>query len=161
MEHTTNEEDLREAARLQARLRDSSGPAEGSGDGFSHTGPGVDSASTAPLVPNVSIADGAHKYVLISAVRDNDRQHFVVSRRGAAYHRDAAEPTVEALERSGYTSINILGGGRIRLDVDNSTIAVYGYSYGFGLADHALTKAILERDPRYATFDITWSNDGY
>lgn len=141
MSYTTNEEDQQEAARLQARLRNQA-------DRDAHDNVSLTSIGTSPAcpsttsisIPNVTIADGAHKYVLMSAVKQNERQHFVVSRQGAAYHRDAAEPMVEALERSGYTSIAILGGGRIRLDKNNLTISIYGYSYGFGLADHELSK---------------------
>ena len=76
-----------------------------------------------------------------------ERQHFVVSRRGAQYHRNAAEPMADALERSGYSSISILGGGRIALDNEKKTISIYGYSYGFGLVSSAfqdgLDKKIL------------------
>lgn len=158
MSYTTNEEDQREAARLQARLRSQ---AEHGADYIPTESTSSSTRSATPPIPNVIIDDGAHKYVLISAVRHNERQHFVVSRRGAAYHRDAAEPIVEALERGGYTSIAILGGGRIRLDKENSTISIYGYSYGFGLADHELSKSIIQKDPRYEAFEITWSNDGY
>lgn len=123
---TTNEEDQREAARLQARLRDADAETDSAREN-----------SDKRQVANVSIDEGTHKYVLISAVRADvgggERQHFVVSRRGAAYHRDAAEPFVEELERCGYSRINILGGGRIALNSEKKTISIYGYSYGFGL----------------------------
>lgn len=150
--HTTNAEDQREAARLQKRLQDAQ-------DDESLTG----AADSGYRIPNVSIDSGAHKYVLISAIipGGGERQHFVVSRRGAEYHRNAAEPFVEALERSGYLSIQILGGGRIALDERQKSIKIYGYSYGFGLADHAMSKSVVEKDPRYREFDVTWSNDGY
>ena len=146
---TTNEEDQREAARLQARLADAEGKSTNTGTGA--------------RIPNVTIADGAHKYVLISAVSPGggQRQNFVVSQRGAAYHRNAAEPMVEALERSGYNSIDVSGGGRIFLDEENKRISIFGHSYGFGQADHALSKAVVDADPRYQDFDVTWSNEGY
>ena len=83
--YTTNEEDQREAKRLQARLAAAEGnePTSASSEG----GP----------VPNVSIDVGKNKYVLISAIIPDggERQNFVVSRLGAHYHRDAAEPFVE------------------------------------------------------------------
>jgi hypothetical protein len=28
-------------------------------------------------------------------------------------------------------------------------------------ADHALSKSVIEKDPRYKDFEITWSNEGY
>ncbi|KAG7370690.1 Janus/Ocnus family protein [Nitzschia inconspicua] len=149
-ENTTNEEDQQEAARLQARLRQQQ-----------VTNNDVSSQEYQRL-PNVSIDKGKHKYVLISAkTPSGERQHFVVSKKGAAYHRDAAEPFVEALERCGYKSIDIQGGGRIHFDTQNKTINVYGYSYGFGLADHALSKSVIVQDPRFQDYDVTWSNEGY
>ena len=153
---TTNEEDQREAAKLQARLRKSTDDDDDDDDD-------ENKAAFYQRIPNVTIAEGAHKYVLITAVLpgSNERQHFVVSRRNAAYHRNAAEPMVEALERSGYKSISILGGGRIALDTDKRSISVYGYSYGFGLADHALSKSIIENDQRWKDYEVTWSNEGY
>ena len=127
---TTNEEDQREAARLQKRLQDAQ-------DDDSLTG----ATDSGYRIPNVSIDSGTHKYVLISAILPGggERQYFVVSRRGAEYHRNAAEPFVEALEGSGYMSIQILGGGRITLNEKQKSINIYGYSYGFGLADHAMS----------------------
>lgn len=157
---TTNEEDLREAARLQKRLQDTAADDDDNND---DDGCIVTNNDSGYRIPNVSIDSGANKYVLISAILPGrgERQHFVVSRRGAEYHRNAAEPFVEALERSGYSSINILGGGRISLNEPSKTIKIFGYSYGFGLADHALSKAVVENDHRYKDFDITWSNEGY
>ena len=153
--YTTNEEDQREAARLKERLRQVTSESDDAKDTAAKT--------PATAVPNVEIAEGAHKYVLISAMTPDgtQRQHFVTSKRGASYHRNAAEPFVEKLENSGYTSIDITGGGRISLDSTNETISVFGYSYGFGLADHALSKAVILADPRYKDFEVTWSNEGY
>lgn len=124
MTYTTNEEDQREVARLQARLAEEK-PSSTS----------ISSGVSAYKIPSVTIDEGAHKYVLISALTPggDERQHFVVSRRGAQYHCNAAEPMVEAMERSGYTRISIMGGGRIELDNDKKMISIYGYSYGFGL----------------------------
>ena len=155
--YTTNEEDQREAARLQARLK-----AAKDDNGVSNNG-NDDDKYTYRKIPNVSIDEGSHKYVLISAMLPSgtERQHFVVSKRGAHYHRNAAEPYVELLEDNDYSSIDILGGGRIALDSTNKTISVFGYSYGFGLADHAISKAVILKDPRYSDFDVTWSNEGY
>jgi phosphohistidine phosphatase len=159
---TTNEEDQTEAVKLQERLRQvTRGDDADDVDGDKIHALSNDSSSL--RIANVSIDEGRHKYVLISAVTSSakERQHFVVSKRGAAYHRNAAEPFVEALERCGYRSIDIMGGGRIALDSTKKTIHVYGYSYGFGLADHALSKSVLLQDPRFRDYDVTWSNEGY
>lgn len=156
--YTTNEYDQREAAKLQARLRE-----EEKGLSKRHSQNPPDEADV--RLPNVSIDEGAHKYVLISALLpfpdDSKREFFVVSKRDAAYHRNAAEPFIEKLEQSGYSSIRVTGGGRIALDNQTKTISIYGYSYGFGLADHALSKSVVEKDQRYAGYAITWSNEGY
>ena len=55
----------------------------------------------------------------------------------------------------------MLGGGRIMLNEKERVVSIFGYSYGFGRADHELTKEIVGRDVRYADYDVRWSNDGY
>jgi len=167
---TTNEEDQRKASALRQRLKEND-----SVEGGSASAAGGGGQVKPPLTPAVHIDPGRHKYVLISAryhkrpdLPSNDvdawqRQFFVVSRKGAAYHRNAAEPFVALLEdHGGYQSIDITGGGRIHYDPTTKQIDVYGYSYGFGLADHALSKSIIENDPRFnKDYKVTWSNDGY
>jgi hypothetical protein len=128
--YTTNEEDQREAAKLKTRLEEKKSPSSGPS-----VNAATDATATTGPIPNVTMSEGTHKYVLISALLPGggQRQHFVVSRRNAAYHRNAAEPMVAALEQHGYSSISILGGGRISLDSAAKKIAIYGFSYGFGL----------------------------
>jgi phosphohistidine phosphatase len=144
-EYTTNEEDQRAAQQLQARLRDNRG---------TH-------ASERRRLPSVQIAEGRHKYVLITAELNGDEQAFVTSRQGAHYHRNAADPLIYELERAGYTDIHIAGGGRLLLDSHAKKMEIFGYSYSFGLADHAKSKRVVLSDPRYKDFDISISNDGY
>jgi phosphohistidine phosphatase len=146
--YTTNAEDQVEAAKLKARLENSER---------------ISSSRKFERVSSVSIDEGSHKYVLISAKEpgSNELSWFVISRRGSAYHRNAAEPMVQVLEVSGYQDINITGGGRIHLDEYNKTISVFGFSYGFGLADHELTRKVILEDERYREYDVSWSNDGY
>lgn len=145
---TTNEEDKAEAAKLKARLASSAS--------HSH-------ASSHQVVPYVSIAKGAHKYVLIKArePQSGNESYFVTSRRGAAYHRNAAEPLVFQLETNGYSRIEIVGGGRISLDEDAKKISIFGFSYSFGQGDHNLSKAVIHADARYKDYTIDVSNDGY
>ena len=190
---TTNEEDQKKAAALQQRLADaetaSSSAATAATAVATTTTENKSEQHDSQPVPQVDIAEGVHKYVLLSAclpkggeqgveggggnsrsVRHQHRQHFVVSKKNAAYHKDAAEPYVELLERNQYTNIRIEGGGRLALDSTKKTIYIYGYSYGFGLADHALSKSIIEQQHKhqqqqqqqpYTPYDITWSNEGY
>mmetsp|Transcript_17656 Transcript_17656/g.40519 ORF Transcript_17656/g.40519 Transcript_17656/m.40519 type:complete len:157 (+) Transcript_17656:73-543(+) len=151
---TTNEKDQTEAAKLLARLAKA---AEEDGNDAK------DGVGDYQRIPNVTMAEGTHKYVLMSAVLpdSNQRQHFVVSRAFAAYHRNAAEPMVEALEANGYKAISITGGGRIALNTEKRTISVYGFSYGFGLADHALSVSVIKSDEKYKDYEVTWSNESY
>jgi len=56
-------------------------------------------------------------------------------------------------------SCQCLGGGRILHDKSKKYIKVYGYSVGFGLADHTKTVEILKS--KYPDYNIEWTNDGY
>lgn len=142
--YTTNEEDQREVAKLQVRLRTAN-----------------NSSHVSKRLPSVEIAEGAHKYVLIKAELDGDEQYFVTSRKGAHYHRNAAEPMITKLEHAGYSEIEVTGGGRISLDKNAKKISIFGFSYGFGLANHALSRQVVIEDPRYRAFDVTVSDEGY
>ena len=148
---TTNAEDQRKAAELQRRLNDSTIQ----NDKKSH--------GAFEVIPSVQIDEGANKYVLISAKAPNSDKSslYVTSKKGASYHRNAAEPFVAKLEKNGYTAIEILGGGRIFCDEHEKKISIFGYSYGFGRADHAKSKAVIDKEKRYEGFDVSWSNDGY
>lgn len=150
--YTTNQEDQEEAAKLQKRLASEQLP--------SNDAAGVNEVQH---VPSVSIDEGAHKYVLIQARAGKGAklQHFVVSKRGAHYHRNAAEPMVDSLQRSGYTDIKILGGGRIRLNSKAKEVDIFGFSYSFGQGDHSISQRTIQDDPRYKGFKISTSNDGY
>lgn len=155
--YTTNEEDQKKAAALKARLEEQSSASNDTASARSSTDNDSDNEMCA-----VSIDEGANKYVLIRASKQGkEARHFVASSKHANYHRDAAEPMVAALERAGYNKIKVLGGGRIALDSEKKTIAIFGFSYGFGLADHSISKQIVEVDPRYDQFNITTSNEGY
>lgn len=155
---TTNALDVQNVAHLQARLTASSASSK-------------DKSTTITYddnIPAVSIDDGAYKYVLIRAVpppshssSNNLPRLFVYSKRGAKYHVNVAEYLVPQLENSGYTDIQVKGGGRILRNDEDKKIHIFGYSYGFGIADHATAKEVVERCAKYEGYDITWSNDGY
>ncbi|KAH0953609.1 hypothetical protein HN011_000101 [Eciton burchellii] len=61
-------------------------------------------------------------------------------------------------EHSGLQA-NCVGGGRIEHDPDEKTIKIYGYSQGFGKADHQASAELLKK--KYPDYNVTWSNDGY
>lgn len=143
--YTTNQLDRQEAEKLQTRLR------------TNQPGTGL----VTRKVDAVQIAKGKHKYVLIQAENNGKTEYFVTSRRGAHYHRNAAEPVIFELEAAGYYDIEVTGGGRIDLDEVNRTIAIFGFSYSFGLANHAISREVVLDDPRYKDFTVTISNEGY
>lgn len=153
--HTTSAEDQANVAALKARL-----------EGTSTATAAENGAADAPYdqIPQVEIDPGAHKYVLISAHTPTDppkKLHFVVSKSGAKYHANAAEPFVHRLEEAGYRDIHITGGGRINHQPDQRIVSIFGHSYGFGLADHRLSKQIVEEDGRFVGYSVDWSNEGY
>lgn len=159
-EYTTNAHDLAEAAKLQSQL-------EGDKANINNNEPSQQQQAATYRIPSVSIDSGAYKYVLITALQPNNNNNinkeeiFVHSKRGAHYHRNVAEPLIPILQQSGYTNIRIKGGGRILRDDDDKIIKIFGYSYGFGRADHALAKDVVERSGKFVDYSITWSNDGY
>ena len=157
---TTNARDLQEAANLQARL---SAAAAAAADAIpKNTTQGNIVGDEA--IPTVSIDEGAHKYVLVSAVppssssglEQSTTRLFVYSKRNAKYHVNVAEYLVPQLESSGYTDIQIKGGGRIRRDDGDKRIHIFGHSYGFGMADHALAKGVVGRCAKYQNYEVTW-----
>jgi len=160
---TTNEEDQAEVAKLQARLAQSIDPSDTNDEATTNI------SSAWVEIPNVRMDEGTHKYVLISAVepriRENNSihvtQHFVTSKCGAAYHRNAVEPFVYDLENHGYTNIRVKGGGRIDLDHNSKRVNIFGYSYGFGQANHEISKQVVISDDLFCDYDVTWSNEGY
>lgn len=151
-EFTTNELDRAEAAKLKARLADSSNHEQRN-----------KAANNFKRIDSVQIAKGRHKYVLMSAREPSCQEstYFVTSRKGAAYHRNAAEPLVYSLEKAGYNDIQITGGGRITLDEKQKQISIFGFSYSFGQANHEISKRVIQSDERYKAFDVTVSNEGY
>jgi phosphohistidine phosphatase len=55
----------------------------------------------------------------------------------------------------------VTGGGRIECDPNNKTVRIYGFSYGYGLADHTISQSVIQADPTYDGYTVTWSNEGY
>ena len=162
---TTNAHDLAEAAKLKARLEEQSATEQ------QH--PSTAASVSTEQIPTVSIDPGRHKYVLVTAATSsNERQVFVYSRRGAQYHRDVADVLIPMLESSGYSNIRITGGGRISRDdgealydekftgigsnKETRKIHIFGYSYGFGQADHALAKQAVDESGAFDGYTVTW-----
>lgn len=52
-----------------------------------------------------------------------------------------------------------LGGGRISHDPENKKIHIYGYSQGYGKANHETTAKLVKE--AYPGYTITISDEGY
>lgn len=158
---TTNEADKQRAAELVNRLKTTTQNIQDTDDKT------INNISDSDRIPDVEIAEGRHKYVLIKAIwnKTGDIQYIVTSRYGASYHNDAAEPMVAKLQRAGdgraYSNIEITGGGRINCNSTTKEIEIYGYSYSFGQAVHEISQNVIQNDSRYSDYKITWNNDGY
>lgn len=83
------------------------------------------------------------------------KQIFLLHTQG--FHADIFEDVEQRLKAKG-VRCECLGGGRIKRS--SKTIVVYGYSVGFGAADHSLTCDIL-RERYQGDFSISFHNDGY
>jgi len=117
-------------------------------------------------LPVVEIDDsGTFKYVLIkiskAGVNDKENPTYLVrGHKCAEYHDDLVEECKRQLRNSrSDAKVKCIGGGRIQHDRDRKVINVYGYSVGYGQANHADTCKILKT--YYDDYTIEWSNDGY
>jgi len=123
----------------------------------------MDENAKLAAVPDVDIdEDGKFKYVLIKCYTDDagkNCKHIVRGYGWAGYHADIYDDTSERLQGLGIHT-ECLGGGRILHNAATKSITVFGYSMGFGRADHSIaTDLIKKKYPSYT--DITWNNDGY
>lgn len=119
-------------------------------------------------VPDVDIdPEGTFKYVLIRVRHDGKEKYIVRGYEDCGYHADVFARTKASLAGIGVTIDEYKdcpGGGRIRHepDTDGGTILVYGYSVGFGRADHRIAVDILRKEfSSYRPENISFSNDGY
>jgi len=113
-------------------------------------------------VESVKIDEGTFKYILVKVYDPDDEEISKYIVRGlcsAEYHGDIYEVTTPDIEELGL-ECDCVGGGRIKHNAQEKTIHVYGYSQGYGKADHLITcKLLKERYPDYTKIDF--SNDGY
>ncbi len=113
-------------------------------------------------IPSVVIDDeGTFKYVLIEAYEtetngEETSKLLVRGFRRAEYHADVYDETEEKIRHLGL-DCQCLGGGRIQRG--QNVIKVYGYSMGFGRADHSKTTALIKE--AFPGIDVEWSNEGY
>ncbi|XP_068191072.1 14 kDa phosphohistidine phosphatase [Antennarius striatus] len=121
----------------------------------------------AALMANISQADidpsGVFKYVLIRVhskdPEDDSEVDIVRGYSTAEFHADIYEKVSEELERGGILDCECVGGGRIKHDPQVKKIHVYGYSMGYGRANHAVATEKLKS--QYPEYEVTWDNEGY
>ncbi|XP_050071414.1 sex-regulated protein janus-A-like [Anopheles maculipalpis] len=115
-------------------------------------------------VPVVEIDEGIFKYVLIKVYGKEKTDGSEPSKlivRGfdrAQWHSDIYDEVSSSLMGLGLET-ECLGGGRIENRPDLKQIKVYGYSQGYGKADHAETRRLLLT--KYPNHNITCSDEGY
>uniref|UniRef100_V5H7A9 Uncharacterized protein n=1 Tax=Ixodes ricinus TaxID=34613 RepID=V5H7A9_IXORI len=122
------------------------------------------SAASFESIPTVKLDNGAFQSTFSSKVHDkNDdsRTKLIVrGSAGAAYHSDIFDSESAKIEAIEGLELECLGGGRIIHNPDRKEIKVFGYSQGYGQADHSKTVEILKNF--YPNYDsITFSNEGY
>jgi phosphohistidine phosphatase len=133
------------------------------------------------LVPDVVIATGTFKYVLLrvasapsgggggggggSGGASGGASKLVVRGADKEFHKGVkqeAERALRADPRTAALSVTCPGGGRIRHEPALGKVFVYGYSNAYGVGDHAVACELIRRAfPAYRPEDVTWSNDGY
>lgn len=61
--------------------------------------------------------------------------------------------------QDGKLKYDCVGGGRIEHSPEKKIIHIYGYSQGFGQADHKISCDLVAK--KYLDYKVTWSNEGY
>lgn len=102
---------------------------------------------------------GRFKYILIKLYIGDHTKYIVRGFKWAEYHADIYEREESSILPPGIET-ECVGGGRIQHDDGDKIISVFGYSMGFGRADHSITVGLLQKKyPDYAK--ISYSNEGY
>ncbi|CAG9796883.1 unnamed protein product [Diatraea saccharalis] len=120
------------------------------------------SSCSLSTVPKVDIdPSGVFKYILIKVYDEekNKQEPSVIIVRGykrCNYHSDIYDEVQEKLQP---LDCEPLGGGRISHEPDNKKIHIYGYSQGYGKADHEVTAKLIK--DTYPEYTITVSDEGY
>ncbi|KAG7279270.1 hypothetical protein CRUP_033206 [Coryphaenoides rupestris] len=115
-------------------------------------------------VPQAEIdPTGVFKYVLIRvhSKEDGDDSEIDIVRgySWAEYHADIYDKISGQLEKGGVLDCECVGGGRIKHNPAAKKIHIYGYSMGFGRANHSVSMEKLKI--RYPEYEVTWDNEGY
>ncbi|KAM5330567.1 14 kDa phosphohistidine phosphatase isoform 2-T2 [Glossophaga mutica] len=71
---------------------------------------------------------------------------------------DIYDKVAGEIQKKGY-DCECLGGGRISHQSQDKKIHVYGYSMGFGRAQHSVSTEKIKA--KYPDYEVTWADDGY
>lgn len=127
--------------------------------------------SVIPHVQDVDIdPSGIFKYILLKLTSPNmegklEDKLIVRGYAECPYHADINDKLTSELQNLKSTQAirdwrcKVLGGGRINHDPETKTMKVYGYSQGYGKADHQLTVDVLKT--KYPDYNISFSDEGY
>ncbi|CAG9132433.1 unnamed protein product [Plutella xylostella] len=113
-------------------------------------------------VPKVDIdPTGVFKYILINVYdkEKNGQEPTITIVRGyqrCNYHSDIFDEVQAKLDP---LDCECLGGGRMSHDPENKKLHIYGYSQGYGKADHEITAKIVK--DAFPAYTITISDEGY
>ena len=116
-------------------------------------------AATGPCpLPIVDLHSGVFKYVLVRCSSGAGTHWLVRGYNGCDYHADV----LAKLEEQCPAGVNLecVGGGRIDHRPAERKLVIYGYSQGFGRADHSRT-SLLCKEHFGGNYDISWNNEGY
>ncbi|CAM9696654.1 unnamed protein product [Ectocarpus sp. 13 AM-2016] len=115
--------------------------------------------------PSVTLdADAVQKFAEIQvrwggADESSEPTILIRGLKSAAYHIEAAEPTMARLREAG-ADATITGGGRIKHSSKRRSIFIYGYSMQFGPANLPRV-ADLCRKQFPSDYEVTWTEGGY
>jgi len=118
------------------------------------------------LVPDVALAAGTHKYVLLRvsepAAGAAARSKVVVRSADREFHKGVKQELERELRgdpRTAALSVACPGGGRIRHEPEAARTFVYGFSNAYGRGDHVLACELIRR--AFPAFEVSYSNEGY
>nr|XP_047135643.1 sex-regulated protein janus-A isoform X1 [Hydra vulgaris] len=111
-------------------------------------------------VEDVNIYEsGRFKYILMKLSIGKYSKTIIRGFQSVEIHADIYEKEEQSFAELGIHT-ECLGGGRIDHDKDKKMILVYGYSVGFGRADHSIAVELLKlKFPHYTK--ISYTNEGY
>ena len=110
--------------------------------------------------------EGVFKYIQIECINKENKEDKKLLIRGdgnCSYHKDIYRKFITDIMNSKNKDLienyeyECIGGGRIEFRPD--CIFIYGYSSGYGQADHSKTKEIVQKF--YPNYKIEISDEGY